>query len=409
MRVLHVDRDRLWSTLMASAKIGPGRAGGLCRLALTDADREMRDLFGRWCVDSGLTLRVDRAGNMFARYPGREELPPVLVGSHLDTQITGGRFDGILGVLAGLEAVRRLAEEGIVARRPIEVVNWSNEEGARFSPPMMASAVFAGLQDLDWLYARTDAAGATFGDELARIGYCGEHPVGFPIDSLFELHIEQGPELDASGAKVGIVSGGYTALGMNLTFTGETAHTGPTPMDRRRDAAVAAAHLTVAVNEIGWLQAPLGKSTTSRIDLWPNLPGLLSARADVTFDVRHPDRTVAASMFEAAKIAASVAAARARCEIEIKDNWRFGDEVFDPDLIAMLHASSEALGIRPVEMLSQAGHDAYYVSRIAPTAMLFCPCRDGITHNEAESCTLDDVAPASDVLLNAILARADRP
>ncbi len=393
---------------MASARIGPGRAGGLSRLALGDADKEMRDLFARWCGETGLAVRIDRAGNMFARYAGREALPPVLVGSHLDTQITGGRFDGILGVLAGLEAVRRLAEAGIVPRRPIEVVNWTNEEGARFSPPMMASAVFAGLKDLEWLHGRLDAAGRSVGDELRRIGYLGEHAVGFPVDAYFELHIEQGPELDAAGERVGIVTGGYTALGMNLAFTGETAHTGPTPMDRRRDAAVAAAHLAVAVNEIGWLQAPLGKSTTSRIDLWPNLPGLISARAEVTLDVRHPDRAVAASMFEAARIAAGVAAARGRCELEVKETWRFGDEVFDAELIATLRASAEALGIRPVEMLSQAGHDAYYLSRVAPTAMLFCPCKDGITHNEAESCTLDDVAPAADVLLNAVLARADR-
>ncbi|MFW5833716.1 MAG: Zn-dependent hydrolase, partial [Pseudomonadota bacterium] len=386
---------------MQSAAIGPGRAGGLSRLALTDADRTMRDLFVRWCTESGLGVRVDAAGNIFARYHGREALPPVLVGSHLDTQITGGRFDGILGVLAGLEAVRRLAEEGIVPRRPIEVVNWTNEEGARFSPPMMASAVFAGVRDLDWLYARTDAAGRRFGEELERIGYRGPDDVGFPVDAYVELHIEQGPDLDAAGEKVGLVTGGYTALGMNLRFTGETAHTGPTAMDRRRDAAVAAAHLCVAVNEIGWRHAPLGKSTTSRIDLWPNLPGLVSAEATVTCDVRHPDRATAASMFEAVRMAASVAAAKARCEVEILETWRFGDEVFDRDVIETLRASARALGIEPVEMLSQAGHDAYYVSRVAPTAMLFCPCKDGITHNEAESCTLEDVVPASEVLLNA--------
>ncbi|TVQ39523.1 MAG: hydantoinase/carbamoylase family amidase [Geminicoccaceae bacterium] len=405
---LRVNEARLWASLMASAEIGPGEAGGLARLALGDADKAMRDRFGEWCSDAGLALRVDAAGNMFARYPGREALPPVLVGSHLDTQITGGRFDGILGVLAGLECVRRLAEEGIVPRRPIEVVNWTNEEGARFSPPMMASAVFAGLQDLAWLYARTDASGRTVEAELRRIGYLGAAPVGFPIDAYFELHIEQGPELDARGQKVGIVTGGYTALGMNLRFVGETAHTGPTPMDRRRDAAVAAAHLAIAVNEIGWQYAPLGKSTTSRIDLWPNLPGLLSARADVTFDVRHPDRATAAAMFERGRMAAAAAAAKARCTVDELETWRFGDEVFDAELIEGLAAAAAALDIEPVMMLSQAGHDAYYVSRVAPTAMLFCPCKDGITHNEAESCSLDDIVPAANVLLNALVARADR-
>jgi N-carbamoyl-L-amino-acid hydrolase len=196
---------------------------------------------------------------------------------------------------------------------------------------------------------------------------------------------------------------------MNLRFTGETSHTGPTAMDRRRDAAVAAAHVCVAVNEIGWRHAPLGKSTTSRIDLWPNLPGLVSAEATVTCDVRHPDPATAALMFEAVRMAANAAAARARCTVDILETWQFGDEVFDRELVATLQASAEGLGIEPVAMLSQAGHDAYYVSRVAPTAMLFCPCKDGITHNEAESCTPDDVVPASDVLLNALLARADRP
>jgi beta-ureidopropionase / N-carbamoyl-L-amino-acid hydrolase len=409
MPSLRIDRDRLWSTLMASAEIGPGISGGLCRLALTDADREMRELFRSWCEQDGFALRIDRAGNMFARLEGREALPPVLVGSHLDTQITGGRFDGILGVLAGLEAIRRLREEDIVPRRPIEVVNWTNEEGARFGPPMMASAVFAGLQDLDWLYARTDKARLRFGDELARIGYRGEAPVGFTVDAYFELHIEQAPELDELGIPVGIVTGGYTACGANLRFTGETSHTGPTAMDRRRDAAVAASRLCVAVNDIGWRRAPFGKATTSRIDLWPNLPGLVSSRADVTMDVRHPDRATALVMFEEARMAADAAAAQARCTVEILETWRFGDERFDPGLVDLLVAAADSLGVPWRHMLSQAGHDAYYVSRVAPTVMLFCPCKDGITHNEAESCTIDDVAPASDVLLNAVLARADRP
>jgi N-carbamoyl-L-amino-acid hydrolase len=408
---LSIDGERLWETIMASARIGPGRtATGLRRLALTDADREMRDLFARWCRDAGLTVTVDRMGNMFARRRGRDEtLPPVLVGSHLDTQIAGGRYDGILGVLAGLEIVRTLNAAGIETRRPIEIVNWTNEEGARFYPPMLGSAVFAGVRALDWACARTDDAGRTVGEELARIGYAGDAPVGGrPVDAYFELHIEQGPLLDDKGIPVGVVAGTYEVRGMNVEVRGETAHSGPTPMAARKNALVGAAMLIVAVNEIGWSFAPEGKATTSRIEVWPNLPGILPDHAKVTIDVRHPEAATVDRMVAEVRRAMSDCAARAQVQMEIVETWQFGSERFDPELVDLVRRTAKTLGTPWLDLPSQAGHDAYYVSRVAPTAMVFTPCERGISHNEAEHTRLEDAVPGVNVLLHAVLARADR-
>ncbi|MEM6439119.1 MAG: hydantoinase/carbamoylase family amidase, partial [Pseudomonadota bacterium] len=271
---LRVDGARLWRMIDRSSEIGPGRAGGLRRLTRTQADREVRDQFAAWCVEAGLGMVVDQAGNMFASLPGREDLPPVVIGSHLDTTVAGGRFDGVLGVLAGLEIARTLQDAGHVARRPIEVVNWTNEEGTRFAPPMAASSVFAGVQTLDWLHALTDDDGVAFGEALRGIGYDGPAPVGGrPLDSYFELHIEQGPELHAKGLPLGIVTGGYSSCGMSVVFTGRTAHSGPTPMAERRNALVAAARFIAAVDDLGREMAPIGKTTAPRLVVWPNKPG----------------------------------------------------------------------------------------------------------------------------------------
>jgi len=410
---LRIDRERLWASLMRSAEIGPGVAGGLKRLALSDADREMRDQFVAWCREAGCALRVDAAGNIFARLAGREELPAVLVGSHLDTQVTGGRFDGILGVLSGLEIVRTLRDAGVVPKRPIEVVNWTNEEGARFPPPMAASAVFAGLKDLDWLYGLRDDDGLRFGDELERIGYKGAAPVGGPdvggaFDSYFELHIEQGEELDRQEIPVGIVTAAYASQGMTIAFRGETAHSGPTPMAKRRNALVAAGYLIAAVNDIGWRYAPTGKATAARCTAWPNKAGILPAYAEVTIDMRHQDPASTRAMAAEAREAIAEAARKARVDAEVLAEWSFGDERFDPDCIACLRRAAERLGHARLDLPSQAGHDAYYVSRVVPTAMLFSPCIDGITHNEAEDVHPEPTFAAADTLLQAVLERAQR-
>ena len=409
--LLEIDGDRLWSTLEASAEIGPGKAGGLRRLALDDSDKQMRDLFVSWCEGAGCRVTVDKAGNIFARRPGSEEgLPPVVIGSHLDTQAAGGRYDGILGVLSGLEVVRCLNDRGIATRRPIEVVSWTNEEGARFQPPMIASGAFAGVYDLDWVLAQTDDDGLTYGEELARIGYDGAAAVGGrDLDSYFELHIEQGPILEAEGVPLGIVTKGYTTHGMHVDVFGETAHSGPTPMDKRRNALVGAALLAVRVNEIGWEHHESdGKSTVPRLVCWPNKPGILPEYAQVTVDVRHPDPATAGRMFADVQAALADCAEKAKVEMKPAATWTFGDEVFDPELIEGVKASAEALSVPCREIFSQAGHDAYHISKIAPTALLFTPCKDGITHNEAEHIEPDYTFPGVNVLLNAVLARADR-
>lgn len=408
---LSVDGDRLWSTVAASSAIGQGPHGGLRRLTLTDDDKQMRDLFARWSSEAGFAVRVDRLGNMFVRREGRQpELPPVLIGSHLDTQAAGGRFDGILGVLGGLEVLRTLEDTGIATRRAVEVVNWTNEEGARFHPPMLSSLVFAGKESVGWAEDRTDKAGLRLGDELVRIGYRGEAPVGNRlIDAYFELHIEQGPKLDAAGIPVGIVTGGFPTRGMRIDVVGETAHVGPTPMERRRNALVGASHVAVAIDEIGWrYSSGEGKTTAARLDLWPNLPGIISERASLFCDMRHPDAAMLERMVSDVDTALPDCARRSRCAIAIAERWGFGGLVFDRDLIALLREAAADLGHATLDLQSEAGHDAYNMTSVCPAAMIFTPCKDGISHNEKEDMTLDDALPAANVLLRAVLARASR-
>jgi beta-ureidopropionase / N-carbamoyl-L-amino-acid hydrolase len=406
-----IDARRFWSTVMRSGEIGPGKAGGLRRLALSDADKEMRDLFITWCTEVGCTVVVDRVGNIFARRPGSDDhLPPVLMGSHLDTQVAGGKYDGIVGVLAGLEVLRTLDERRVTTKRPLELVCWTNEEGARFTPPMVASGAFAGVFDVDWVLALRDDDGKVFGGELERIGYNGKAAVGGrAIDAYFELHIEQGPILDREALPVGIVVGGYATRGMHVDVLGETAHAGPTPMDRRRNALVGAAMLAVAVNEVGWeYHATEGKATVARLVAWPNKAGILSEYAQLTCDVRHAEHQVADRMIAEVKAAMPECARRANVQMRIAGEWQFGNERFDPGCVRLIREAAERLDVPHRDILSQAGHDAYYISRIAPTAMIFTPCRDGISHNEAEHAELDTTVPGVNVLLHAVLARANR-
>ena len=406
---LRIDEQRLWSTLMRSAEIGPGDLGGIRRLALTDEDKRMRDQFVAWCEASGCNVTIDQGGSIRARYDGIEDLPPVQVGSHLDTQVAGGRFDGILGVLAGLEIIRTLSDAGIRPRRPIEVVNWTNEEGARFAPPMAAARVFSGEHDIDWLHALTDDDGHTFGEELERIGYLGAADAGYrSIDSFFELHIEQGPELEATGIHLGVVVGGYTSYGLTVKFLGTNAHSGPTPMEKRSNALVGAAKLIDAVNDIGWKYAPIGKSTSTRLIVWPNKPGILPSEAEVSVDMRHIDPVITEQMRREAHAALSKAATEARVGFEVVSDWTFGDVAFDGDLTALVKQTASDLGVSNVDIHSQAGHDAYCVADVAPAILLFCPCVDGITHNEAEDVIPEDTWPSVNVLLHAVLRRADR-
>jgi len=408
---LSVDGNRLWGTIEASAAIGRGPNGGLRRLTLTDEDKQMRDVLARWAGEAGFPVRVDQLGNMFVRREGQQpELPPVLIGSHLDTQAAGGRFDGILGVLGGLEILRTLDDSGIATRRAIEVVNWTNEEGARFYPPMLSSLVFAGKESVRWAEDRTDKAGVRLGDELARIGYRGDAPVGNqPVDAYFELHIEQGPKLEAAGILVGIVTGGFPTRGMRIDIVGETAHVGPTPMERRKNALVGASHVAVAVDEIGWrYSSGEGKTTAARLDLWPNLPGIISERASLFCDMRHPDPAMLERMVSDLDTALPDCARRSRCSVVIAERWGFGGLAFDGGLIALLREAAADLGHATLDLQSEAGHDAYNMASLCPAAMIFTPCKDGISHNEQEDMTRADALPAANVLLRATLERASR-
>jgi beta-ureidopropionase / N-carbamoyl-L-amino-acid hydrolase len=410
-KVLQIDVERYWRSVEASGKIGPGRPGGLARVALSDADREMRDLFVQWCEAAECAVTIDRVGNVFARRAGSDPAaPPVVIGSHLDTQVNGGKYDGIVGVLAGLEIVRALNDVGRKTRRPIEVVSWTNEEGARFSPPMIASGAFAGVFDTTWVLARADDDGRLLGAELERIGYAGSAEVGGrPLDAYFELHIEQGPILDAGRVDVGIVTGGYATHGFVFEVQGETAHTGPWPMDKRRNALVGAAMLAVAVNDIGWrYHATEGKATAARLVAWPNKPGILSDWAQLTCDVRHAEPKIAERMVAELLAAVDDCAQRSRCEFRLMNRWEFGNERFDPECIALLRDAARDLGVSTRDIQSQAGHDAYYVSKVAPTAMIFTPCVGGITHNNNEQAELARTKAGVNVLLNAVVARADR-
>ena len=407
---LRVNLDRFWSTIEASANIGPGRPGGLALVRLTAEHAAMRPLFISWCHEAGMNVAMDAMGSIYARRAGADDsLPPVMIGSHLDTQVNGGRFDGIAGVLSGLEIVRTLNDVGHLTRRPIVVVNWTNEEGARFSPPMVASGAFVGRYELGWCHALKAEDGASLGDELTRIGAAGDAPMGGPVDAYFELHIEQGPILDAEGRAMGVVTGGYPSHGMRVRFDGETAHTGPTPMDLRHNALIAGARFLTAVDDIGWDFSVMdGKATGARLTAWPNKPGILSEWAECVADVRHPDHATARVMAERMRRAASEAAARAGCTHTVEDEWFWGGDIFDHNIIDDLRAEATRQGPNWRDITSQAGHDAYHMATHCPTAMIFTPCRGGITHNNAEMCTPEDFRAGLNTLLHTAVRRADR-
>jgi N-carbamoyl-L-amino-acid hydrolase len=402
---------RFNDTVEASSKIGIGRPGGLSRLALSDADREMRDLFVSWCTEAGLSVTIDACGNIFARREGTDRnLLPVLMGSHLDTQINGGRFDGIAGVMAGLEVVRTLNDLGHQTRRPLEIVNWTNEEGARFSPPMCASGAFVGAYDVAWVHGLTDDDGLSFGAELDRIGYLGQAPCApRPVDAYFELHIEQGPILDAERRDMGVVTAGYPSYGMCVRFAGKTAHTGPTPMNLRQNALAAGARWLTMADDIGWTYAAHdGKASAARLVAWPNKTGILSDHAEAVCDVRHPDTATAKVMAEALRRAAFEAGARCGCAVTVEDTWHWGGDIFDAGLVASIRRHADRLGVNHRDIQSQAGHDAYYLARHCPTAMIFTPCKDGITHNNEEFCMPESFGAGLNVLLHSVVERADR-
>jgi N-carbamoyl-L-amino-acid hydrolase len=410
MQNLGINGERLWQSLMEMAKIGATEKGGVCRLALSDLDKAGRELFIRWCEEARCTVSIDRMGNIFARRPGRNPaLAPVLAGSHLDTQPTGGRFDGVYGVLAGLEVIRTLNDLDYDTEAPIEVVCWTNEEGSRFSPPMVGSGVFAGVFGLGYALDRPDnVSGVKLGAELERIGFAGPAPVGGrAVAAYFEAHIEQGPILEDQQKPVGIVTGAQGQRWYEITVTGQEAHAGPTPMRKRRDALVGSARMIDAVNRIGLAHAPHACATVGFVQVSPNSRNTIPGRVFFTVDFRHPEDAVLTRMDRELRAACAEIAGAIGLEAEVKEFWYFPPTPFDKSCVASVRKATETLGYAHMDIISGAGHDAVYMARVAPTAMIFVPCVGGISHNEIEDAKPEDLAMGCAVLLNAVLERAN--
>jgi len=406
---LQINSDRLWDSIHELAKIGPGVRGGSNRQTLTDADAEGRALFQSWCDAAGLTMGVDRLGNMFARREGEDpSLPPVYMGSHLDTQPTGGRYDGVLGVLGGLEVVRTLNDLNVKTKHPIVVTNWTNEEGTRFAPAMLASGVFAGVHDLDFAYARTDAEGKTFGEELERIGWKGEEPVGNrPMKAMFELHIEQGPILEAEGKDIGVVTHGQGLWWLQVTLTGKDAHTGSTPMPMRVNAGLGMARITELVHEIAMSHQPSAVGAIGHVEVYPNSRNVIPGKTVFTVDFRSPDQEVLDAMRARLEAEAPKIAEDLGLGIEIEPTGHFDVVTFDEGCVTAVRNAAESLGYSHMDIISGAGHDACWINRVAPTSMIFCPCVDGLSHNEDEEISQEWAAKGTNVLLRAVLETAE--
>jgi beta-ureidopropionase / N-carbamoyl-L-amino-acid hydrolase len=407
-RNLSIDGQRLWDSLMEMAKIGATKKGGNCRLALTDLDKQGRDLFVKWCEDAGCSLKVDKIGNIFARRPGRNnDLAPVITGSHLDTQPTGGRFDGVFGVLAGLETVRALNDLGYETERPIEVAVWTNEEGSRFAPAMVASGVFGGAFTLDYGLNRADEDGKTMGEELARIGYAGTEDVGGrDVHAYFEAHIEQGPILEVEDKTIGVVTDAQGQRWYEFTLTGVESHAGPTPMDRRKDALLGAARVVDLVNKIGLDNAPSACATVGMMKVYPNSRNVIPGQVFLTVDFRHPDDAVLAGMDKALRAGVEQITKKIGLQVEMEQIFYYAPIHFDESCVSAVREAAKDCGYSMREIVSGAGHDACYVAKVAPTSMIFVPCVDGISHNEIEDAKPEWITAGGNVLLRAVLEKA---
>ncbi len=407
-RDLRINSQRLWDSLIEMAKIGPGIAGGNNRQTLTDEDAEGRKLFQKWCEQAGLKMGLDSMGNMFAQRDGTDpEALPVYIGSHLDTQPTGGKYDGVLGVLAGLELVRTLNDLDIKTRHPIVVTNWTNEEGTRFPPAMVASGVFAGVHTQEWAYARTDADGKTLGEELKRLNLIGDEQVGTrKMKAFYELHIEQGPILEKAGKDIGVVTHGQGLNWTQIEIIGRESHTGSTPMPMRYNAGLGMARILTLVDEIAWKNAPNAVGAAGHIDVFPNSRNVIPGRVVFTVDFRSPNITVIADMVNQMKIEAKKICDEMGLTINFEQVGGFDPVTFDTDCVAAIRNAAEKLGYGHLDIISGAGHDACWISRVAPTAMVMCPCVDGLSHNEAEEITQDWANAGVNVLLHAVLETA---
>ena len=405
---MKIDSDRLWDTLMEMAKIGPGIAGGNNRQTLTDEDSEGRHLFQKWCVDAGCTMGVDQMGNMFARREGTDpDALPVYVGSHLDTQPTGGKYDGVLGVLGGLEIIRSLNDLGIKTKHPIVATNWTNEEGTRYAPAMLASGVFAGMHTQEWAYEIEDAEGLKFGDELKRIGWQGNEEVGArKMHAFFELHIEQGPILEAEDKEVGVVTHGQGLSWTQVTVTGKDSHTGSTPMPMRKNAGLGMARMLELVDQIAWSHKPDAVGAAGHIDVFPNSRNVIPGKVVFTVDFRSPDIAVIKAMEDTFREGASQIAGAMGLGVAFEKVGGFDPVTFDETCVSAVRNAAERLGYSHRNLISGAGHDACWINRTTPTAMVMCPCVDGLSHNEAEEISQEWAAAGANVLFHAVVETA---
>lgn len=406
---LRINARRLWDSLMAMALIGPGVAGGNNRQTLTDADGAGRHLFARWCADAGMVMGVDSMGNMFATRAGEDASAlPVYMGSHLDTQPTGGKYDGVLGVLGALEVIRSINDRGIKTRHPIVVTNWTNEEGARFAPAMLASGVFAGLHSEEYAKSRRDLDGLVFGDELARIGWVGDEVVGArKMHAMFELHIEQGPILEAEGKTIGVVTHGQGLWWLEITLTGKDAHTGSTPMNMRVNAGLGMARLVERVHQIAMSHQPGAVGAVGQIKVFPNSRNVIPGRVVFTVDIRSPEQAKLDLMKAEVIRAAHAVAVELGLGIGIEEVGHFDPVTFDAGLVEIVRQAADKLGYSHQDIVSGAGHDACWINRVAPTVMVMCPCVGGLSHNEAEEISPEWAAAGTDVLLHAVLEVAE--
>src|SRR4051812_14574734 len=405
---LRINSDRLWDSLMEMAKIGPGIAGGNNRQTVTDEDGEGRHLFKRWCDAAGLETGVDEMGTMFARREGTDpSLPPVYVGSHLDTQPTGGKYDGVLGVLSGLEVVRSLNDLGIRTKHPIVVTNWTNEEGARFAPAMMASGVFAGVHTLDYAYSRKDLDGKSFGDELKRIGWLGDEEVGArKMQAYFEYHIEQGPILEAQQKQIGVVTHCQGLWWLEFTLKGKEAHTGSTPMNMRVNAGLAMARIFDMVQRVAMDNQPGAVGGVGQVKFSPNSRNVLPGTVVFTVDIRSPDLAKLDGMRRAIETEAAVIAGELGVGCSVEAVGHFDPVTFDPALGGRVRSAAEKLGYSHMNLVSGAGHDACWAAKVAPATMVMCPCVDGLSHNEAEDISKEWAEAGANVLFHAVVETA---
>lgn len=405
---ISINSDRLWDSLMTMAKIGPGIAGGNNRQTVTVEDGEARKLLQKWSEDAGMTMKVDELGSMFFKRKGTDKNAlPVVIGSHLDTQPTGGKYDGVLGVLAGLEIVRTLNDLNIQTKHPILVVNWTNEEGSRFPPAMMASAGYAGIYEVNTLLSAKDAEGNIFGDELDKIGWKGSETVGSQkFHCYYELHIEQGPILETEEVDIGIVTHGQGLKWLEVKLSGVEQHTGTTPMNVRKDTSLALSEIILAVNHIANKNQPNAVGSVGHIEVSPNSRNVIAGNSLFTVDIRSPDINKLVKMENELKQMTTDICKKYKIEFEMDQIGGFDPVAFDKECLNNIRNSANKFGYSHKDIVSGAGHDACWINTVAPSAMIMCPCVDGLSHNEAEEIKPEWASSSTNVMLHAAIASA---